>query len=769
MEPWTKLIERDIPYLTEEPVYPRRIASLREIMPVKQHASIDLRPSLFPEEYDANPKVHLGYLATVIRSPKAMEGRMIFPFGKWASVCGDFRINDEIYHLDETGEVNVRLQAGDNLFIMNTSGVYHEMFVHMAFDFEENITFRAPLNDEGYEFATIGPFDSKNILKIGYPQNDTLNEPPEYHAIWEIEDESALTPYSRWINPVLPEHMCVDNVYTLSTVKNTIAEYDVPYEYHNMVIANDNCTVIKPFEIGDMELIVDFGRELSGFIAFDIDAPAGVVLDFYMFESMHDGIIENTTGLNNTMRYITAYGRQRYRSFVRHGFRYIMLTVRDMKSPIKIYGIKTYLSTYPVAEVGQFRSSDYLLNRIWEISRDTTRLCMEDTFVDCPAYEQTFWVGDARNEALINYYTFGAYDIVKRCLNLVPKSMYRTALPESQVPSGWQNVLTAWTLFWMNACREYYDFTGDRAFLEGIYPSLAETVKNFTKFINKDGLLEITAWNMLDWAPMDTVDSGVVTHQNALLVKALKDTAYLADQLGKGNDSAMFVRFADYLKDAINRSLWSEDEKAYIDSIHADGQRSKVLSQQTNAIVYLCDCAEGDRKQIIEKYMLDPPEHFVKIGSAFMSFFYFEALLKLNRIDEILDNIRENWGTMLDYGATTCWETFIGWWKGGLTRSHCHAWSAAPGYFLGAYVLGVRPIEPGFSKILIEPQLCDLKWAEGSVPTPKGRVDVSYRDKGDYVDISVEIPEGSTAHIVFPGNKKIRFNGNFVDEGFIDV
>jgi hypothetical protein len=132
---------------------------------------------------------------------------------------------------------------------------------------------------------------------------------------------------------------------------------------------------------------------------------------------------------------------------------------------------------------------------------------MEDTYVDCPAYEQTFWVGDARNEALINYYTFGAYQLSKRCLKFVPKSLYRSVIPESQVPSGWQNILTAWTLFWMSACKEYYEFSGDMEFIKEIDPYLIRTVKNFEKFINKDGLLEITAWNMLDWAPMDTPGS----------------------------------------------------------------------------------------------------------------------------------------------------------------------------------------------------------------------------------------------------------------------
>ncbi|MCD6082509.1 alpha-L-rhamnosidase, partial [Candidatus Aerophobetes bacterium] len=380
------------------------------------------------------------------------------------------------------------------------------------------------------------------------------------------------------------------------------------------------------------------------------------------------------------------------------------------------------------------------------------------------AYEQTFWVGDARNESLINYYTFGAYQLSRRCLNLVIGSMRRSILPESQVPSGWQNILTAWTLLWIIACKEYYEFTADKEFLNQIYPALIQTAKNFEKFINKDGLLEITAWNMLDWAPMDTPNSGVVTHQNALLVKALGDVAYLANLLGRDEDKSYLLNFANSLKEAINKHLWSEEKRAYIDSIHSDGKPSETVSQQTNIIVYLCDCAIGERKKILESYLLNPPDHFVKIGSPFMSFFRFEALVKLNRIDKVLEEIRENWGTMLKYGATTCWETFIGFQKDRLTRSHCHAWSSAPGYFLGAYVLGIRPLEPGFKKILIQPRLCGLRWARGSVPSPFGKIEVSYEDKDDCFDVFIDIPQESKAELIFPEDikKRIKVNGQYI-------
>ncbi|MBC7319703.1 family 78 glycoside hydrolase catalytic domain [bacterium] len=757
VEPWKALVPRDIPYLTEELIYPKRVVSLREVTPVKTHISLDIRPNFFPEDYSANPKAFFGYIATVISSPKDMKGKIVFPFGRWVSVYGRFKLNGRVYEIGEGNSVEVELNQGDNFFLMDISGRYHEFFVHMGFDFEDEVSFKAPLF-EGYEFVTIGPFDKEDILLIGKPVDHTVRETTEYRNIWNIQNIEELSQYREFIKPILQEHTCRENVYTLSTVKKVLREYDIPSDYQNLVIPNETYTTIKGVD-GDIEFIVDFGRELSGFVEFDIDSPKDVILDLYFFESMHDGIIEDTNGLNNTLRYITKEGRQLYRSFVRRGFRYVMVTVRNLKRPLKFYSIRTYLSTYPVAELGSFYSSDYLLNRIWEISQHTERLCMEDTYVDCPAYEQTFWVGDSRNEALINYYIFGAYELSKRCLRLVPKSLYRSVLPESQVPSGWQNILTAWTLFWMSACKEYYLFTGDMDFLDEIYPSLIKTAKNFERFINEKGLLEITAWNMLDWAPMDTPNSGVVTHQNALLVKALRDVAYISEVLGRNEDRDYLLRFADSLKEAINRYLWDEGNKAYIDSIHNDGSYSKVISQQTNIIVYLCDCAEGERKELLERYLINPPEHFVKIGSPFMSFFYFETLTKINRIDKILEDIRRDWGLMLDYGATTCWETFMGFIKDRLTRSHCHAWSSAPGYFLPAYVLGVRPLEPGFKKVLIQPNLCGLKWAKGSVPTPYGVIEISCKEEDDGIDVKLKLPEGLSAEIVPPSGKKMIING----------
>lgn len=247
---------------------------------------------------------------------------------------------------------------------------------------------------------------------------------------------------------------------------------------------------------------------------------------------------------------------------------------------------------------------------------------------------------------------------------------------------------------------------------------------------------------MLDWAPMDTPDRGVITHLNAGLTRVLRELAWLARLIGRESEATEMEEQAGKITRAINRHLWSDQKKAYIDCIHADGTPSQKVSMQTNTMVYLCDCAEGKRRQALEKYLRDPPASFVQIGSPFVTFFYYQALIKAHMIPVMLADIRKNYGMMLDEGATTCWETFPGFEKGRLTRSHCHAWSAAPAFVLGGYVLGVRPLDPGFARTIVDPELGDLAWAKGSIPTPHGRIDIHCEKRGAKVAVRVRAPQG---------------------------
>ncbi|MDQ1914624.1 family 78 glycoside hydrolase catalytic domain [Paenibacillus sp. GD4] len=756
MEPWTKLVPRDIPALTEELVYPVRVESLSRVTPRSWGVVLDLRNHFVPgSEYHANNIRLYGYLTTVIRAYGPARatigivdgGRLSGPLslnGAWFDENREYGDKPERY-------LDVELAEGDNLLMVEVRGVTHGHGFHFGIDCKEAFEVVSPLyNGEGSgcgtPFATLGPFDAIELIDH-QPEPSFQDNHPDYLRAKRIAVPADLDEFASWLKPVDPRHVSRDDVFSRCVWKRQSQPLPIPYALQTAVIANDAAAVVPVYPGEDTELVIDFGKEYSGYLSFEAEASDGTIIDFYGLEYMRDGWKQITYGLDNTLRYVCREGRQSYTSPVRRGFRYVMVVVRNADRPLKLHRVTVLQSNYAVAEIGRFRCSDPLLNDVWEISKHTTRLCMEDTFVDCPAFEQAFWVGDARNEALVNYYVFGDDAIVKRCLRLVPGSKFQSPLYSDQVPSGWSSVIPNWTFFWAIACLELYRFSGDRQFAEQIWPHVSYTLDHYMQKLDENGLLNMKGWNLLDWAPIEQPNDGIVTHQNLFFVQALRSAAFLADEF-EPECSERYAASADRLQLAINTFLWSEENQAYVDCIHSNGTISRSFSMQTQVVAYLCNIADGERLQRLESYIVSPPRHFVQIGSAFMSFFYHESLAKLGRFDIMLDDIRARYGEMLEYDATTCWEMYPNppenrTHPNMLTRSHCHAWSAGPGYFLGAFVLGVRGMDAGWSKVAIEPQIADLTWARGTVPLPgRGRIDVSWRaDRpGGKLYIRIEAP-----------------------------
>jgi hypothetical protein len=81
-----------------------------------------------------------------------------------------------------------------------------------------------------------------------------------------------------------------------------------------------------------------------------------------------------------------------------------------------------------------------------------------------------------------------------------------------------------------------------------------------------------------------------------------------------------------------------------------------------------------------------------------------------------------------------------------------HAWGAAAGNVIVRKLMGIEPLEPGFSAIKIAPQPGDLREASISVPTPHGTVSVSFTITDTYCSATVAIPPNTKAEITLPFN-----------------
>ncbi len=79
----------------------------------------------------------------------------------------------------------------------------------------------------------------------------------------------------------------------------------------------------------------------------------------------------------------------------------------------------------------------------------------------------------------------------------------------------------------------------------------------------------------------------------------------------------------------------------------------------------------------------------------------------------------------------------------GFRHSLCHGWASGPTAWLSQHVLGVEPLEPGFARVRVVPNLGDLNWVEGKYPTPKGPLIIHHKRLEDgEIQSTVEVPEG---------------------------
>jgi len=375
---------------------------------------------------------------------------------------------------------------------------------------------------------------------------------------------------------------------------------------------------------------------------------------------------------------------------------------------------------------------------------------MEDTFVDCPLYEQSYWLGDARNEALVCHAMFGDAALVRRCCDLGGESLARGDLAAMRVPTRWPRIIPAWSFLWLRMCWENYEYTGDRAALTAVdYPRIRTMLDTCldTYIDAATGLFSITAWQFFDW--ISGLDTGhrIVTHNNTFLADSLRIGARMADLAGEPAVAGRYRAAADDLARRINEHLWDEARGAYIDSIHNDGKRSPSVSRQFNTLALLHGVVPADREaKVLAVALGEKTDGVVQFGSPFATLYLLELLGETGRIGVMLDVIRDLWGGMLDAQTTTFWESFPSGNLGGgryPTRSYCHAWSSGPAYVFSRYVMGAKIEAPGGTQVSLTPRVDCLERVEGVIPLPNGEIRMAWtRAEDGAADLSIEPSPG---------------------------
>ena len=709
---------------------------------------LDYKEVFYHEDRSTEDRLQCGYICCLVYSRIEQEAVFTLSDRCWPAV-NEYIVFNGMRILIKPGcsEAGLRLKAGDNLLMIDVSGAKQRFTVDFHILSEQNIVFHPVLHNEGSPFAAVGPFETVEIGNIVCADGfDFEIGGEEYENVSACIDVNQLRDSTSMLLPV--SNVLVDGVKLRSTKADKILLSDTPEAFRapQLLEGSDDS--------GDYEIILDMGTEVSGFFYFSLECKCDAEIDFRFFEYLAGTEPEIPEDLDTSMRYICTSGSRQYYSLIRRGFRYVAVRLRaEVPMLIKSLGVDERL--YPHKQISVMNTGDGLLDNIWLMCRRTVELCSEDTPVDSPAFEQAFWTGDAYVMALYNQYLSGDTGLIRHSLMLAARSMRYSPLPDCHLPAGVHLLLTAWAQMWILAVYDYWMHTADREFIREIFPWLKKAAGEFISRIGKDGLFKVDAWNMLDWAGMDTPYKGTIAHLNARLVECLNKLAVLSVVSGGAEaekDRLLWCSRGETLARETDIAFWEQDRGCYIDSIHDDGKRSEVISVQTNLMMLIYGCVPNDRRESVKEFILNPPEDAVLPGSPFLAHFYYEFLFREGLGEKALSGIREQWGPMLEHG--TCWETFIGFYKERLTRSYCHAWSSAPAYLFGAYILGVRVDEPGFKSIVISPNLSGLKAVSGRVPMPAGVAEISWKADNDGFSCLAILPAGTQYRFIPPPEYK---------------
>ncbi len=549
-----------------------------------------------------------------------------------------------------------------------------------------------------------------------------------------------------------------------------------------------------------VSVVLDFGREVSGFPLIVVRRSGGGRVDIGYSERIEaDGTINpNRWGgcaVHYADRLLMRAGHQNYETLDHRAFRYMRLDFYDCPEPVEML-VEMRLSGYPVQMRGDFQCSDAVLQKVWEVGRYTTELCMDDGFMDCPWRERGQWLGDARVEALVAAYTFGDALLARKSL---------LQYPQSQEPTGWfrgvfpsdppfDPILPTFCMIWPVALWDYFLLTSDKTLLEAVWPALEKLVVAIRRHINHEGLVaDLPGWVFVDWAKLDT--KGRSTSVNALACDALLHAGKIARALGYPDKGSDWQLLASDIREAVNELLWDRGRGVYVDGItageetsangtqgstgSADGERSAITSEQSNVLCALAGIADKQQTaQLVAKLLESPSQFDVRIATPYFAFYLLALLFREGRHIEALDYIRARWKPQLDAGATTFWEQWEGHW------SQCHAWSAAPTHDLMAHIAGIRPTQPGFEEFDAHLHPCGLSWFRTVVPTPRGDIALAYHHRTSLphhdptgspiplgattpaITVNLTVPTNTRAHVRLPllgiADPDITLNGKAV-------
>lgn len=549
--------------------------------------------------------------------------------------------------------------------------------------------------------------------------------------------------------------------------------------------------------IDEQTTFVDFGRASFASLELTLDSKIeGDTIFVSIGEDANDGRIN--TKPHGTVRYYRypirlRQGRHIYPIIPAHDKRntgpqaILVADYLDEVAPMRYCQIEGYegkitkkdivrhTTIYPFdMESAHFASDNAILNAVWDMCKYTIKATSAfGIYVDGDR-ERIPYEADAIINQLSHYTTDREYAMGRRSSEYL--------LEHPTWPTEW--ILQALIIAWND-----YLYTGDKRSIEANYDilkartllslrrdnGLISTTDNRVKtdeFRNSirfaGNIRDIVDWPRCgDW-PHGEDDNYHLTDYNTVVnafhYRALCILRQMAVITQRADEASALKRECEELCKNFNRLLYDNTKGVYRDGLTTDH-----VSLHAN----LFPLALGLVGREQESRVMDYIRSRGLVCSVYAAQFLLDAIYGAGDEDyafELLTKEDErSWYNMVRNGATMTYEAWDDKFKN--NQDWNHAWGAAPANLIPRYLVGVRPLTAGCSRISISPQTSSLKSVEASVPTIRGNVNVEINSSATGYQMQASVPANLLAEVSLPARAdvaEVRINGKSVKIIFTD-
>ena len=511
------------------------------------------------------------------------------------------------------------------------------------------------------------------------------------------------------------------------------------------------------------DTVIDFGENFAGYITIDpTKLPERAVIKVLHGEILNpDGTVYTTNLRKAKAEIVYTKGKRFYRPrFTYMGFRYIQISGAGYQDGM----IRAYAIHNKMERTGTFTSGNEMVNQLYENTIRGQLSNYVEIPTDCPQRDERMgYTGDGQVFARTGSYHFDTREFFRKFLKDIRYSQMDNSegyIPSTVPAEGPAGIGFLSMLGWGNAVtiipNLLYELYGETRFLEEQYDSMKQFVDMEIRHMKKNLWISpsLGDWLMpgksMAWQAMH---NGPVS--NSFIVNDLRILSRAARMFGKEEDAVYYGEQFEKTKAAYQKKFIKKNGKM------KDNYQGAYLM----ALRYVVD-EEPLRNMLLEQVIQLIEKNGMDTGF-FSTEFLLPTLADAGRSDLaynlLLSEKLPGWMYEIKRGATTIWERWDAIKEDGTVNeaksggdnmvsfNHYAFGSVAEFYY--EYILGIKPVKPGFEEICIRPYPDQrLKKVEGSYQSVAGLIKSAWEYKEDKIEFRITVPK--CAVILLPGKEK---------------